>query len=141
MKKIIIIIGILTSFPVHAQPIGNWKMVDSIRQSHAHILGFDCADSLNCMYYALLQGWGGHFIRRTTDGGVTWKTVYLDSAYSNGQVDYHLVPRLYDIQYPNTKLCIAVGDSGLILRSTDKGETWDVSRLDTLLELYSIRFF
>lgn len=141
MKRIIIIIGILTSFSVHAQPVGNWKMVDSIRFSHGGIHGFKCADSLNCMYLVNLKGSGGHLIRRSTDGGLSWKEVYKDSAYFKSLTDYHFVPVLRNIQYPNTKLCIAVGDSGLILRSTDKGETWQVSRLDTFLLLYSIRFY
>jgi hypothetical protein len=35
------------------------------------------------------------------------------------------------LAYPNEKLCIAVGDSGLVVRSTDKGETWEVYRTDT----------
>jgi hypothetical protein len=43
---------------------------------------------------------------------------------------YH-TPEIRSISYPNEKLFIAVGDSGLILRTTDKGETWEKRYIDT----------
>jgi len=93
------------------------------------------------MYFVQLYGQGGHFIKRTIDGGETWKIVYLDSAYAIGWDTIYNVPRLREIAYPNEKLVIAVGDSGLILRSTDKGLTWDKKRLNLDYVIYRVRMY
>jgi len=69
--------------------------------------------------------------RRTTDGGETWKNVFIDTASNPNRPDYLNMPSIYDIAYPNEKLFIGVGDSGVIVRTTDKGETWSKMKYDT----------
>jgi len=93
------------------------------------------------MIWAQLNGSGGHYFRRTSDGGKTWKNVYMDSAWINFEkpAEHYLVPKLREIAYPDTNLFIAVGDSGLILRSTDKGETWEKYFYDKNIRLSRIR--
>jgi photosystem II stability/assembly factor-like uncharacterized protein len=98
-----------------------------------------CADSANCFIWNEFNAAGGHYFRRTTDGGKTWKNVYQDSAYTRDNGERKRVPDINEIAYPNDKLFIAVGDSGLILRTTDKGETWDSCRLDTKVRLFWLR--
>ncbi|MCX7737340.1 MAG: T9SS type A sorting domain-containing protein [Candidatus Kapabacteria bacterium] len=124
----------------------DWKQVDSVtkiipNQVFSHYYGLKCADSLNCMVWAQLTGSGGFYFRRTTDGGVSWKNVYMDSAYFYDYDNKHYVPKLFDLAYPNVKLFIAVGDSGLVIRTTDKGETWDRYYFDTNISHNRIRMF
>ena len=109
-----------------------WKVVD-IRYdindlfSESHCSGITCADSNNCMIWGTYYGRGGFYLRRTTDGGVSWENVLMNSEYEKNKY----LPDVNDMAYPNENLFIAVGDSGLVLRTTNKGETWDKFRLDS----------
>jgi len=139
--KFIFIFFIFFNITVNIFAQDKWVEIDSIDYRYGSIIDLKCCDSLNCMYLVNKDKLGGFHIQRTTDGGETWKKVYMDSAYFKGADDYHLVPKIHSLSYPNEKLCIAVGDSGLVLRSTDKGETWDVYRIDTLLHNYNIKMY
>jgi photosystem II stability/assembly factor-like uncharacterized protein len=98
-----------------------------------------CADSANCFIWNEFNAAGGYYFRRTTDGGLTWKNMYMDSAYIYDENNYYFVPDINEIAYPNEKLFIAVGDSGLVVRTTDKGETWESYRLDKKVRLFWLR--
>jgi photosystem II stability/assembly factor-like uncharacterized protein len=98
-----------------------------------------CADSANCFIWNEFNAAGGYYFRRTTDGGLTWKNMYMDSAYFYDENNYYFVPDIDEIAYPNEKLFIAVGDSGLVVRTTDKGETWESYRLDKKVKLFWLR--
>jgi len=138
VRTIVILIFIVFS---NLSASNKWQMVDSIDFKFGKIIDLKCCDSMNCMYLVDKDLLGGFHIQRTTDGGETWKKVYMDSAYFKGADDYHLVPKIHSLSYPNEKLCIAVGDSGLVLRSTDKGETWDVFRTDTSRNNTTIKMY
>jgi|GEM_PF-6272851 len=138
MKKVRTIVILIFIVFSNLSASNNWKLVDSINYEFGSIMRLKCYDSLNCMYFVEKGINGGFHLQRTMDGGRTWKKVYMDSTYFHNMKDYHFVPKLNDLSYPNEKLCIAVGDSGLVLRSTDKGETWDVFRTDTNLENHTI---
>jgi photosystem II stability/assembly factor-like uncharacterized protein len=98
-----------------------------------------CADSANCFIWNEFNAAGGYYFRRTTDGGLTWKNMYMDSAYIYDENNYYFVPDINGIAYPNEKLFIAVGDSGLVVRTTDKGETWESYRLEKKVRLFWLR--
>jgi hypothetical protein len=148
-KKFIlkIILGLFFFSFLYSQPIG-WKVVDrrenvDPKYRHSYYWQIRCADSLNCMIWAYLYGAGGYYFRRTTDGGETWNNVYMDSAWINldKPAEHYLVPKLREIAYPNTKLFIAVGDSGVVLRSTDKGETWEKNIFYKKIDLGMLRMY
>jgi photosystem II stability/assembly factor-like uncharacterized protein len=142
---------ILSIYFSFSQPPG-WEVIDRRYDipegfTDSYYNKIKCADSLNCMIWTDLFGAGGYYIRRTTDGGRTWKNVFMDSAYSNSANDFKYVPKINEIAYPDEHLFIAVGDSGLILRTTDKGENWEkfsigknnkLKRLRMLDEKYGI---
>lgn len=140
LKRIFLFISCYSAF---SQPPG-WEVVD-IRYdipdpfTDSYYAEIKCADSANCFIRTNLHGAGSYYLRRTTDGGKSWKNMYMDSAYYHDNNDYKFVPDLREIAYPNEKLFIAVGDSGLILRTTDKGETWDNFRLDSNIQLARLR--
>ena len=138
-RTILIMIILFNSLPLFSYPPG-WEKVD-VRpwKPSSYYLRIECADKDNCFIWANLHGSGGYFIRRTTDGGASWDNVYQDSSYIISGSDYRIVPELNDMSYPNEKLFIAVGDSGLVLRTTDKGETWENFRLDSNVSLFKLR--
>ena len=122
----------------------NWKIVDTQPRSKPNVQygsyqTLKCADSLNCIVYNNFGSGAGHYFRRTTDGGDSWKTVYTDTI--NYEDENSWVNQIRDIDYPNTKLFIAVGDSGLLLRSTDNGETWEHYTIDNIKFIFRIRMF
>jgi photosystem II stability/assembly factor-like uncharacterized protein len=55
----------------------------------------------------------GRTILRTTNGGNTWGSQTIDT-----------FDRLYGVACPRPSTCVAVGDRGMIVRSTDGGRTW-----------------
>lgn len=91
----------------------NWIAVDSVW--NVAYRGISCADTLNCI--AAGYNGGPIIFRRTTDGGYTWNTTWIDTIKFWG-------PRINCIAYPNTSLCLVTRDSGRVFRSTDQGETW-----------------
>ena len=110
----------------------DWKKVDT-RPDYTDTVEYSsyrtikCCDSLNGIIFGALGDAGGYYFRRTTDGGDSWKNIFLDSAYFHSFDDMYLIPDLRDVSYPSRKLFIAVGDSGLIVRTGDSGKTWQKS--------------
>ena len=97
------------------------------------------ADSLHC----IASGFTGTIsvLNRTTDGGRSWGVVLTDTGYVHGRqepIEYH------DVAYPTPNLCIAVGDSGAIVRSGDGGATWQRipcdarTRSGTVMNLFTV---
>ncbi len=132
-----------------ALPSG-WKTLDS-NWDHTcnYFARIRCIDSLNCIFWDDLSCGGGYIFRGTTDGGNSWKSLFMDRRFTDKNGKSHYVPEVREIAYPNEKLFIAVGDSGLVVRTTDKGETWQkfsigknvrLSKLRMLDENYGIVF-
>jgi len=139
-RILLILIIIISSFSLFSYPPG-WEKVD-VRpwEPSSYYLEIDCADSSNCMIWAEYWGAGGYYFRRTTDAGKTWENVYKDSAWINwNNGTQKFVPKIRGTAYPNEKLFIAVGDSGLLVRTTDKGESWESYRLDKKVRLFWLR--
>ena len=87
------------------------------------ITALDCLDSANCV---IVRKYGFGFsdtIYRTTDGGLQWNPI--PNHYSP---DFPY-PRYVSIAYPSSNLMLACGDSGLVLRSSDGGQSWESKRV------------
>ncbi len=144
VSRLIIIFILLTIFNFFslASQTKNWSIVDRAENiGNNQYFSLKCADSLNCIVLGLLNGYGGFFIRSTTNGGQSWEYIYMDSSYYNSKTDKHTAIDLYEIEYPNPNLMIAIGDSGLILRSTNKGDSWEKFYFDDVYKLYSINMY
>ena len=85
--------------------------------------GIDCADAMNCITVAQDQSGYGAFIRSTADGGNTWKYVFVDTIDLPNR--YFPNP-LYSVSYPDKELCLVCCDSGVIMRTTNQGDDWQV---------------
>lgn len=81
--------------------------------------GIDSRDSLRSI--VLLDGtlFVESRIKKTTDGGTTWRTVW-EWINPGGYVG-----RLNSVSWVTDSLVIATADSGHVMRSTDGGESWD----------------
>ena len=128
MKILFLIIFLFNASNLASQS-KNWKIVDSVINVPREYYGeLKCSDSINCMSWIYLDPEIGYLFRRTTDGGLTWKTSYTN-----------MESNLSDIAYPDTNLFIGVGSSGVIVKSTDKGLTWARMIYDTNSRLSKIR--
>jgi photosystem II stability/assembly factor-like uncharacterized protein len=74
------------------------------------------------MIAARYGGWGA-FIISTNDGWETWDTVFADPPRP-------LPPKLYFMAFPDKELCLVTCDSGIVLRTTNLGMTWDKIMFD-----------
>lgn len=65
-------------------------------------------------------------ILKTTDQGLTWKQVYLNSINGTGFSDVKNINSFY---FNNSLNGHAVGNNGLVLKTTDGGESWSSQTL------------
>jgi photosystem II stability/assembly factor-like uncharacterized protein len=70
---------------------------------------------------------GSYFVLQTTDAGNSWS-----------RIEFSPATMLFDFQFPNDSVCFASGNS-IIYRSSDHGENWQVSFLDTNKIISNIR--
>jgi hypothetical protein len=80
---------------------------------------------------------GGWLFRMTTNGGGDWKNVYSDTIdYNKGELFY----QIRWLTYPDPYLCIVCRDSGIVMKSTNQGETWENEYYDKstmqIIEMY-----
>ena len=124
MKIFVIKITLLIlfiSFNVLILNAANWQTVfDSTGMRFNSV---KCIDSLNCYASANLKAYP--FILKSSDGGKHWTVAFQHF------VDYkNFYPILTSLTYPTKNVCIAVGDSGMVLRTTDNGNSWETNQLD-----------
>ncbi|MCC7437645.1 MAG: hypothetical protein IT211_04040 [Armatimonadetes bacterium] len=87
------------------------------------ITALDCADSANCVIVRKYGFGYSDTIYRTTDGGLRWNPI------PNHYSPNFPYPRYLSIAYPSSNLILACGDSGLVLRSSDGGLSWESKRV------------
>lgn len=148
MKHLIIIFQLLlfTSNLLIAQTYhdAQWVVSDTIynksngRKVSVRWNDIRACNSANCMAIGNPNN-VKFLIRRTTDEGKSWETVFADSSLViNGKL-YPFMD-LYDLDYPNKNLCVACGESPYIVRTSDNGGTWQkVLVTDTSQKLWSVK--
>lgn len=119
IARLLIVAGfLLFCGRIYAQT-GRWEVVDSIPLYQFRCL--DCADSVNCMALGT-RGFSEFDVRKSTDGGRTWRIVFLDSGAATWP---HALPiPLRYISYPTPSVCMVGGDSGQVVITRDGGNTW-----------------
>ncbi|MCX6154335.1 MAG: T9SS type A sorting domain-containing protein [Candidatus Kapabacteria bacterium] len=139
LSSLLILLALNSTFSQQVDT--NWKSIYKQQEplgNHFDII--QCADSLNCIILCDYggQNWAYNF-RLTTDGGKNWDVVYGDSSYYKSPNNYYNICQIRDIAYPSSKLFIAVGDTGTIIRSTDQGKSWKKTILSKDLGLYKVK--
>ena len=128
---------------------GNWIQVDlhKIEWKQTEFIGIHCTDSLNCAAAANLgvDDYAIPSCRATTDGGKTWFTAFMDTSASvinkkGDIIQAYKPPKMRDIAYPDTSLCVITCDSGVFWVSKDKLNTWKKNRFPTYLHLLRTKF-
>ena len=125
MKKILIILFIIYPLTLLSNGFnGKWVLVDSSKMIdryggiwETNYEDIDCYDPMNCMAVGNENEYMT-MIKKTTDGGQTWKIVLMDSAWVSG------LPRLFNLSYPRKDLCVVLMDSNYVLRTSDGGKSW-----------------
>ena len=111
-----------------------WELVDTVLiddefgQSAASLSHVECPDQLHCF----VAGFTGNvltLLRATSDRGRTWQTRWADSTVIRGTGDIRFARRIRGLAADHLGLVLAALDSGVVLRSTDFGETWTEVRL------------
>ena len=75
--------------------------------------------------------------RRSTDGGQTWTSVPITDI--GGKIDFRL--RNLVVLDDADRTTFLYGRDGLLAKSTDQGETWEMLTVPAMLTLSDIRFF
>ncbi|MBL7989608.1 MAG: hypothetical protein JNJ94_16220 [Chlorobi bacterium] len=89
-------------------------------------MDISCADDEHCIA-SCDSAWWTSSIRKTTDGGKTWKNVLQERLiFEPGAPDLR---RFFSIAHPTPMLLLTICDSGIGFRSVDGGETWNEFRL------------
>lgn len=141
VRSVLLLALLSVTIPAVAQT--NWRHERPVNINLFQLREVNSADSL----HAVAVGFDGFYgmALRTTDGGLSWSTVFQDSAKNiDGVLINNL--RLYDVAHPTSDLIIIVADSvirrkvgsstreeqrGVILRSVDAGKNWTSTVLDS----------
>lgn len=99
---------------------GSWVLAEGFSgsSSHSGALGLQFVDDSVGYIYSVMVDYTTlrrSLFKRTTDGGATWTAVYPDSQVNGFPRAFHFVNRLTGW---------VVWDGGLILKTTDGGESW-----------------
>ncbi len=104
-----------------------WRKIDSVWGRDYS--GIACAPGGPCLTIGEV-GTTLTLIHKSTDKGSTWRVVYSDTARPRGETGLLDFPVfLLEIALPTPSLCLVACDSGVLLRSTDGGESWNRSRI------------
>jgi|GEM_PF-5489578 len=113
-----------------------WSTVDVVNSNYYS--GISCSDPQHCMATANFQSQGAAVVRRTTDGGISWQNVYEDKFTAEG-TDVHIPTSVWCVSHPTPQVCIVGADSGVVLRTSDGGETWQRVQLDIVARITLVR--
>lgn len=125
MKKYIYLILLFMQINVFAQ--NGWNVIYTFQRD---IDCFAFKDSLTGI--AVSHLWAGELgdsqIYKTTDGGVSWNEITV-----NGFYQY-----INKIIYIGKNSFIGVGEKGTVIKSTDAGNSWDISNVGDTLNLGAV---
>jgi photosystem II stability/assembly factor-like uncharacterized protein len=76
----------------------------------------------------IVLGWIGGPTRRSTDAGASWNVINVGF-------------KIFAIDFPTPDKGFAVGEDGLILQTTNGGDTWEQHNFPTTDNLYAIHFY
>lgn len=113
---------------------GVWTRQDSV--PNLYYRSIDCPDTLHCMAFGNQIG-TTPIIRSTTDGGATWRTVYIDSVRFLNP-GYHLTLRINAGALPTPMHAVVACDSGVVLLSDDGGGSWRRAATGTMSRLTAL---
>jgi photosystem II stability/assembly factor-like uncharacterized protein len=130
-----------TEVELQEDALGNWSVFTHI----------DAADSMYVMALGAADWSQTPFVRGSTDGGVTWRTLLSDSTYLTGDTNapVHYPLGFRDISTPSRTTALVVGDSGSFWRTSNWGNTWvhtqfgkegKVLKLSMLDSMYGVAF-
>lgn len=126
---------------VHSQT-GVWKEVDRVTFGGGFGITYRAITAGDQHHFMVLGDKGDqeHIVRASTDGGLTWRTVFDDSTYVGDDEGGQILRKfkLRRIATPVPRLVLITCDSGYVLRSEDWGQTWSGKRLDAELNIFSI---
>jgi photosystem II stability/assembly factor-like uncharacterized protein len=121
----VVVLGMLSAISADAQWLIERQSYDEDKRQYS----YNCIDASHGLIVSaghryLPKSMGGgyeYFVERSTDNGTTWQmaTVNLQKPRAYGFAQVH------EIKMISPTIGLIVGDSGLILRSTDAGLTWD----------------
>lgn len=134
IKIIALVIFFLLSVELQTEQQYVWKFVRNIggyvSDSELYINNCKCIGIDTCLVLCAPYANGGIVLKRTTNGGNSWNTVYTDT---NLSVDEQFVRRdgeSYKIRYflssVSKNLSYVIGRPGRHLKSSDAGETWEL---------------
>ncbi len=125
MKTILLIFLLSFFFEAKSLPFEDGFTYTVIDSSVSYnYWGISCLNNDDCLFLAR-RGVNGAIIYKTLDGGISTRIVYEDTA-TRKDGHYNYIPD-YDarnIYYFNSGIALIVSYPGVVLKSTDFGETW-----------------
>jgi photosystem II stability/assembly factor-like uncharacterized protein len=137
VSRVLILLVVLASMCEMASAqatVDGWELVDSVLiddefgRSSALLSEIECPDDQRC-FVAGSHGNVLTFLRATSDRGRTWQTSWSDSTIVRGEGDIRFARQVRGLAADRLGFVLAALDSGVVLRSTDFGQTWIEVRL------------
>lgn len=132
MNKLILLINILLLSIIHLSPAQESYKLESIFKYPNNLVStmdMSCFDNNNCLMISTDYNSTGCMVYKTSDGGITWETLYADSLVFKEDSIYFPKSLAQRCKYFDDGTMIIVTSTGKILRSEDFGNTFDIIQI------------
>ena len=148
MRKIIILILILFS---NSYIFAQWKLVHESGRSFPHG-EIECINENECIAIAGSKGGDQMLVKKSTDGGYTWKNIFFDERELLYEYDEETGDSVYVgsippefnnfecFDYVTPNFVVSGHEEGQITISRDSGYTWDSTNFNTQEDIDHIQF-
>ncbi|MFA5510974.1 MAG: hypothetical protein WC313_00875 [Candidatus Kapaibacterium sp.] len=136
MKKhlivsIILFLAMLSIANSEDEEIYNLESIFEFTNKAEQIMGMSCYDNNNCLMISTDRNISGCMAYKTSDGGMTWQTIYADSSIYTPDTLYYPSSLAQWCKYFEDGTMIIVTSTGKLLRSEDYGNTFDIIQIDS----------
>ncbi|MBX3042239.1 MAG: hypothetical protein KIT33_09100 [Candidatus Kapabacteria bacterium] len=129
MKYLLPLLLLLLTYFSTAEESYKLESIFNYPNNLVNTMDMSCFDNNNCLMISTDYNSTGCMVYKTSDGGITWQTLYADSLVFREDSIYFPKSLAQRCKYFDDGTMIIVTSTGKILRSEDFGNTFDIIQI------------